>query len=346
MTVTTDRAERTATSAVLPTDGAISVARPLPARDVAILGGLWADRVRTNRERTLPHGYAQLGHAGNLHELPPRGRARRARTRRSGRRWASSSRSSTPTSTSGSRRSAGSSAAARTPSSRAAADEAIGLVAAAQRPDGYLNTLRPGRRRRARRTATCRGATSSTASATSSRPRIAWHRALGDDRLLDDRAPRRRPRSRPSSGRAAATASTGTPRSRWPSSSCTGRPATGATSSWPRGWSTCAATACSARAGSAPAYWQDHAPVREAADGGRPRRPPAVPRLRRGRRRRRARRRRPAGRRPAALARHGRDPDLPDRRRSAAGTATRRSATRTSCRPTGPTPRPARRSRA
>ena len=73
MTVTTDRAERTATSAVLPTDGAISVARPLPARDVAILGGLWADRMRTNRERSLAHGYAQLGHAGNLTELPPRG---------------------------------------------------------------------------------------------------------------------------------------------------------------------------------------------------------------------------------------------------------------------------------
>ena len=31
-----------------------------------IVGGLWADRVRTNRERSLAHGYAQLGHAGNL----------------------------------------------------------------------------------------------------------------------------------------------------------------------------------------------------------------------------------------------------------------------------------------
>ena len=46
----------------------------------------------------------------------------------------------------------------------------------------------------------------------------------------------------------------------------------------------------------------------------------------------------------AALARHDRDPDVPDRRSRAAATATRRSATRTSCRPTAPTPRRARRS--
>ena len=51
-----------------------------------------------------------------------------------------------------------------------------------------------------------------------------------------------------------------------------------------------------------PAYWQDHAPVREARRGRRARGPPALPRLRRGRRRRRARRRRPARRGPAPLA--------------------------------------------
>ena len=66
MTVTTDRAERTATSAVLPTDGAISVADRCPpgtSRSSAACGPTASARTASAR---MAHGYDQLGHAGNL----------------------------------------------------------------------------------------------------------------------------------------------------------------------------------------------------------------------------------------------------------------------------------------
>ena len=63
-----------------------------------------------------------------------------------------------------------------------------------------------------------------------------------------------------------------------------------------------------------PAYWQDHAAGARCGDRRRPRGSPAVPRLWRRRCRHRAGRHAAARRRRASLARHGRDPDVPDRR--------------------------------
>jgi hypothetical protein len=183
MTVTTDRAERTTTSAVLPTDGAIAVTSPLPARDVAIVGGLWADRIRTNRERSLAHGYAQLGHAGNLTNFRLAAGAKgtyQALGAPMGLvfpfldtdvyKWLEAvgwelGRSPDP-------------------ELAAKAEEVIGLVEAAQRPDGYLNTYvqvvgggQPYRDLQWGHELYCFGHLVQAA--------IAWHRSIGDDRLLE-----------------------------------------------------------------------------------------------------------------------------------------------------------------
>ena len=92
------------------------------------------------------------------------------------------------------------------------------MVAAAQRPDGYLNSYvqvvgdgTPHRDLAWGHEFYCVGHLIQAA--------VAWHRALGDDRLLDDRDPGRRPDRRASSGRPAGRASTATPASRWPWSS-------------------------------------------------------------------------------------------------------------------------------
>ena len=39
---------------VVPTDGAISSLRPKSGPEIRITGGFWADRLDTNRERTIP----------------------------------------------------------------------------------------------------------------------------------------------------------------------------------------------------------------------------------------------------------------------------------------------------
>jgi len=111
-----------------------AVLRPIHAGDVRIVGGLWAERQRVNREVTIPYGFEQLERAGNFENL---------------------------------RLAAGASEAAyaglphpfldsdvykwleavgwevgrsRSPELEAMADRAIGLVAAAQDADGYLDT--------------------------------------------------------------------------------------------------------------------------------------------------------------------------------------------------------------
>ena len=161
--------------------------------------------------------------------------------------------------------------------------------------------VRPGARRRAASTATCSGATSCTASATSSRRRspgtgrsattgcshVAARAADSVDRELGPGGrdgDRRPPRDRDGARRAVP-----------------GRPASAryldlAASST----STGAATGCSGPGRFGAAYWQDHAAGPRGAGRGRSRRPPAVPRLRRGRRRRRDRRRGAARRGPRA----------------------------------------------
>jgi uncharacterized protein len=106
--------------------------RPLALRAVTIEGGLWAKRQAVNREAALPHGFRMLEQAGNLENL--RIAAGQARGRYRGPvfmdsdvyKWLE----------------AAAWEMARAPSQtlRAATDAAIDLVAAAQGPDGYINS--------------------------------------------------------------------------------------------------------------------------------------------------------------------------------------------------------------
>ena len=116
----------------------------------------------------------------------------------------------------GARAGAGRRDRARWPTRRSA------LVAAAQRADGYLNTfvqvLAPGHAS----TATCSWGHELYCIGHLVQAAVAWHRALGDDRLL---AVARRAADSVDAGaraRRRATGSTAIPRSRWRSSSCTG----------------------------------------------------------------------------------------------------------------------------
>jgi uncharacterized protein len=168
---------------VLPTDAAAPALRPLPAGDVAITGGFWAERLRVNRERSIPHGFEQLDGVGNFHDL----------------RLAAGA--------TGSYRALGLMFGAPFPfldsdvykwleaagwelgrESSAElerhADIAIDLVTRAQRPDGYLNSfvqvLAPDQAYADLRWGHelyCIGHLIQAA--------IAWRRALGDDRLLE-----------------------------------------------------------------------------------------------------------------------------------------------------------------
>ncbi len=172
-------------TAVLPSDGAPSTFRPISGSDVRVTGGFWADRLRTNRERTIPAGFEQLRSAGTLHNFKlAAGAADRGEGYRAlglmfdkpfpfldsdvykwleaagwelGREWDDGI--------------------------GAMADEAIELVTAAQRPDGYINTfvevLAPGTEYSDLawgHELYCYGHLLQAA--------IAWLRALGDDRLL------------------------------------------------------------------------------------------------------------------------------------------------------------------
>ena len=55
--------------AVSPTASAASLLSPLGARNATITGGFWADRLRVNRDNSLPHGFSELERAGNLNNL-------------------------------------------------------------------------------------------------------------------------------------------------------------------------------------------------------------------------------------------------------------------------------------
>jgi uncharacterized protein len=162
---------------------AVTPRRPLGPSQVRILGGFLAERQRTNRERTLPHGFDQLRHSGALGNL-------RLAAGGDGRYQAL-------TDTSGATFPFLDSdvykwleavgwelGRAADPGLAAAADQAIALVAAAQRPDGYLNSY----------VQVVRGGTPHTDLAWGHefycvahliQAAVAWHRALGDDRLLE-----------------------------------------------------------------------------------------------------------------------------------------------------------------
>ena len=176
-------------TAVEPTPGATVRLRPLAARDTRITGGFWADRLRLNRERTIPYGFEQLDRAGNLHDL------RLAAGTTTGTYRALGIMFGTPFPFLDSDVYKWLEAAGweqgREPSPEIArlGDAAIDLVARAQRRDGYLNSfvqvLAPGHEYddlRWGHELYCYGHLIQAA--------VAWHRALGDDRLLEiaDRA--------------------------------------------------------------------------------------------------------------------------------------------------------------
>jgi DUF1680 family protein len=170
-------------AAVVPTASASSRLRPLDAGNVTIGGGFWGDRLRINRERTIPHGFDQLVRAGNLTNL-------RLAAGEQGHyqalgeplglvfpfldsdvyKWLEAV--------------GWELGRAPDPDLARSADEAIALVAAAQRPDGYLNSFVqvvtggvPYRDMAWGHELYCIGHLIQAA--------VAWHRALGDDRLLD-----------------------------------------------------------------------------------------------------------------------------------------------------------------
>jgi DUF1680 family protein len=171
-------------AAVAPTPAAISTYRPIGATDVTVTAGFWADRLATNGQRTIPVGFEQLDRAGNLHNLQlAAGRAGSGGYRALGLmfdkpfpfldsdvyKWLE-----------GVAWELGRAPDARL---REMADEAVGLVESAQREDGYLNTfvqvLTPEAEYKDLEWGHelyCYGHLLQAA--------VAWHRALGDDRLL------------------------------------------------------------------------------------------------------------------------------------------------------------------
>ena len=223
-------------SVVLPTASARTALRPLSATDITITDGFWADRIRLNREQTLPHGFEWLKRAGTLSNF-------RVAAGAPGRYEALGEQFGViyPFLDSDAYKwleAVGWELGREHDAAlAAAADEAIDAVRAAQRPDGYLNTyvqvVAPGTEFQNLawgHELYCIGHLIQAA--------IAWHRALADDRLLDV-ALRAVESSSASSARRVATASTGTPRSRWRSSSCIARPVIGATWSLGCGCSSC-----------------------------------------------------------------------------------------------------------
>ena len=155
--------------------------QPIDARGVEITGGLWADRLAINRERTIAHGLVQLEASGALGNF--RNAARGTGLYVGGSddagvtfpfidsdvyKWLE----------------AVGWELGRAPDAELtkAASDVIDLVASAQRPDGYLNTYvqlsgrQPFSDLQWGHELYCIGHLLQAA--------VAWHRALGDDRLL------------------------------------------------------------------------------------------------------------------------------------------------------------------
>ena len=170
--------------AVVPTAAAHVALRPVDAARVDIRGGFWADRLRINRERSLAHGYEQLRLAGTLTNFRlaagEQGRYQALGEATIGivfpfldsdaYKWLE----------------AVAWELGRAPDAglRRSADEVIALVAAAQRPDGYLNTYvqvvtggEPWQDMAWGHELYSFGHLIQAA--------VAWHRALADDRLLE-----------------------------------------------------------------------------------------------------------------------------------------------------------------
>jgi DUF1680 family protein len=167
---------------VRPTPGAIAALTPFGGEGVSVTGGFWGERLTTNRERTIPHGFEQLERAGNFSNLRLAAGAH-GRYRAIGEdigvifpfldtdvyKWLE----------------AVGWELGRDPSRALTrqADEAIGLVQRAQRSDGYLNSyvqvVAPGSEYRDLAWGHELYSFGHLIQAA-----IAWQRALGDDRLL------------------------------------------------------------------------------------------------------------------------------------------------------------------
>ena len=170
------------TSVVWPSPGARTRLRPLPPEGVHIRDGFWADRQRVNRERSIPHGFDQLQQRGTLTNF-------RLAAGQDGEYQAMSDSSGMVLPFLDSDVYKWLEAAGwelgrgDDPALRAAAGEAIALIGAAQRSDGYVNSYVqvvgggvPHRDLAWSHEFYCVGHLIQAA--------VAWHRALGDDRLL------------------------------------------------------------------------------------------------------------------------------------------------------------------
>lgn len=184
--------------AVVPTAAAKARLRPLDSPPSTVVGGFWGERLHVNRSRTIPHGFDQLRTAGTLDNLrlAAGGAGKTDIPGDDGpyRALADSAGATFPFLDSDVYkwleavgwelgRVAGDRGSAPAAGLAAAAEEAIGLVAAAQRPDGYLNSyvqvLGGGQAHRDLAWSHefyCVGHLIQAA--------VAWHRALADDRLL------------------------------------------------------------------------------------------------------------------------------------------------------------------
>jgi DUF1680 family protein len=169
------------TSTVRPSPAANLRLRPLGSPQLTILDGFWAHRLRINREHTIPHGFEQLRRTGTLDNL------RLAAGATGQYRAASDGTFTLPFLDSDVYKwleAAGwELGRGPDPALAAAADEAIAVVMAAQRPDGYLNSY----------VQVVRGGTPYQDLAWGHefycaghliQAAVAWHRALSDDRLL------------------------------------------------------------------------------------------------------------------------------------------------------------------
>jgi DUF1680 family protein len=149
---------------------------------VTIGDGFWGERLRLNRDRTIPHGFGQLHRSGVLDNL-------RMAAGAEGRYQAYGDSAGTGLKFLDSDVYKWLEAVgwelgrARDPGLVAAADDAIGVVAAAQRGDGYINSFvqvigggTPHRDLEWGHEFYCVGHLIQAG--------VAWHRALGDDRLL------------------------------------------------------------------------------------------------------------------------------------------------------------------
>jgi DUF1680 family protein len=173
------------TGTVRPSPTALSRLRPVGFAQVNIVDGFFAGRQTTNRERTIPHGFARLQDSGPLNNL----KLAAARGSAAGKYQALSDTGGFTFPFLDSDVYKWLEAVgwelgrAGDPDLKAMAEEAIGAVAAAQRPDGYLNSYvqvvkggTPFQDLQWGHEFYCLGHLLQAA--------VAWHRALGDDRLL------------------------------------------------------------------------------------------------------------------------------------------------------------------